>query len=283
MNNSNDRGQALGSSDPNHARHVGPTGPSLGAGSSTESCRPAADCLRGEGCREEFLAMVLHELRNPLGAILTATDLLRDAEDSLAQHRWVWRGVEGAARKLQCLTDDLLGLLQATQPTFQLCRRPLNFAEVAHASVERCRPAFERERLQLILRSGDQPVWVFADPVRLDFVARNLLDNAAKYSEPGGRVTVSVEDAGFQAVLRVQDRGIGIAPDVLPFIFDAFVREGVAAGRPTQGTGVGLMLVRTLVELHGGRVEASSAGRGRGSQFVVWLPTLDLSSGTREP
>ena len=221
--------------------------------------------------------MVLHELRNPLGTILTAIDLLRDADGWLPQHRWVWGGVERAARQVQCLTDDLLCLFQATQPTFQLRLGPLNFAAMAHAAVERCRPAFEREGLQLMLRSDDKPVWVFADPVRLEFVVGNLLDNAAKYTEPGGRVTVSVEAASAEAVLRVQDTGIGIAPEVLPFVFDAFVREGVPAGRPTRGSGVGLVLVRTLVELHGGRVEASSAGRGRGSQFVVRLPTLDLT------
>jgi signal transduction histidine kinase len=103
-----------------------------------------------------------------------------------------------------------------------------------------------------------------------------LLDNAAKYTEPGGRVTVSAEAARAEVMLRVQDTGIGIAPEVLPFVFDAFVRQGVPAGRPTRGSGVGLVLVQTLVELHGGRVEASSGGRGRGSQFVVRLPTLDL-------
>jgi signal transduction histidine kinase len=207
---------------------------------------------------------------------LTAIDLLRDAEGWVPQHRWVWRGVERAARQIRCLTDDLLYLFQAAQPTFQLHLRPLNLAAMAHAAVERCRPAFEREDLQLMFHSGDKPVWVFADPVRLELVVGNLLDNAAKYTEPGGRVTVSVEAAGAEAVLRVQDTGIGIAPEVLPFVFDAFVREGVPAGRPIKGSGFGLVLVRTLVELHAGRVEASSAGRGRGSQFVLRHPALDL-------
>jgi signal transduction histidine kinase len=277
MNQSNDRGQTLDSNHRNETPYAGPAGLSLGAGSEAESTRPAADDLRAEDPRGTFLAMVLHELKNPLGGILTAIDLLRDAEGWLPQHRWVWGGVERAARQVQCLTDDLLCLFQAAQPTFQLRLGPLNVAAMARAAVERCRPAFEREGLQLMLRSDDKPVWVFADPMRLDFVVGNLLDNAAKYTEPGGRVTVSVEAASPEAVIRVQDTGIGIAPEVLPFVFDAFVREGVPAGRPTRGSGVGLVLVRTLVELHGGRVEASSAGRGRGSQFVVRLPTLDLT------
>jgi signal transduction histidine kinase len=277
MNPSNDRAQTLDSNHLSRTPSAAPAGLSSGSGSEAESSCPAADDPRTEDRREEFLAMVLHELRNPLGAILTAIDLLRDAEGWLPQYRCVWGGVEGAARQVQCLTDDLLCLFQATQPTFQLHRRPLNLAAVAHAAVERCRRAVERQGLQLALRSSDQPVWVFADPVRLELVVGNLLDNAAKYTEPGGWITASVEDAGSEAVLRVQDTGIGIASDVLPFVFDPFVREGVPAGRPTKGTGVGLALVRTLVELHGGRVEASSAGRGRGSQFVVRLPTLDLN------
>ncbi len=276
MSQSNNRVQTLDSNQLNHAPSAGRAGPSNGTGSEPESSRPAADDLRAEDRRREFLAMVVHELKNPLGVILTAIDLLRDAEGWLPQHRWVWSGVEGATRQVQCLTDDLLCLFQAAQPTFQLHRRPLNLAAVAHAAVERYRASLESEGLQLALHSRDKPVWVFADPVRLEFVVGNLLDNAAKYTEPGGRVTVSVEEAGSEAVLRVQDTGIGITPDVLPFVFDAFVREGVSAGRPTEGSGVGLALVRTLVELHGGRVEASSAGRGRGSQFVVRLSTLDL-------
>ena len=276
MNESNDPGQTLQSTHSDHLPYASPAGVSIGSGSEVHSSRPAADDLRAENRREEFLAMVLHELRNPLGAILTAIDLLRDADRWLPQHRRLWSGVEGAARQVQCLTDDLLCLFQATQPTFQLHRRPLNFTAVAHAAVELCRPAFERAGLQLMLCSSDKPVRVFADPVRLELVVGNLLGNASKYTEPGGRVTVSVEAASAEAVLRVQDTGIGIAPEVLPFVFDAFVREGVPAGRPTQGSGVGLALVRTLVELHGGRVEAFSAGRGRGSQFVVRLPTLDL-------
>ncbi len=119
-------------------------------------------------------------------------------------------------------------------------------------------------------------MWVTADSDRLELVLGNLLNNAVKYTEPGGRVTVSVEAAGAEVVLRVRDTGVGIAPDVLPFVFDAFVREGAPGARPRRGSGIGLLLVRTLAELHGGRAEAYSAGRGRGSEFVIRLPALDL-------
>jgi signal transduction histidine kinase len=262
-----DREQAIHSNQVSPA-YAYPAGLSGGVASEPESSRHGADR------REEFLAMILHELRGPLGNILTAVAVLRDAEDCLPQHRWVWDGVERATQQVQRLSDDLLGLCQTAQPTFQLRLEPLDLAGAAHAAVERRRRDFEREGLQIALRSGGKPVWVAADPGRLELVFGNLLDNAAKYTEPGGQVTVSVEAVRGEAVLGVQDTGIGIAPEVLPLVFDAFVREGAHAGRPTRGSGVGLLVVRALVELHGGRVEASSAGRGRGSQFVVRLPTL---------
>ena len=139
MKQPNDGGRMPESNHLIHTASAERAGPSIGAGSEAHSRRPPADDLRGEYRREEFLAMVLHELKNPLGAILTAIDLLRDAEGWLPQHRWIWNGVEGATRQVQCLTDDLLCLFQASQPHFRLCRRPLNLAAVTHAAVERRR------------------------------------------------------------------------------------------------------------------------------------------------
>jgi signal transduction histidine kinase len=225
--------------------------------------------------RTEFLAMVSHELRNPIGSILTAIELLRNTKGHLLRHDWVWAGVECAARQVRHLTDDLLCLYQSNQPTFELQLQRLNFAAVALAAVERRRPGFEHEGLRLVLHSSEKPIWVTADPVYLDLAFGNLLDNAAKYTDSAGIVVVSVEAACSDAVLRVQDTGVGIAPDALPFVFDAFMRERTDNGRPTRGSGIGLLLVRTLVELHGGRVDAFSAGRGRGSEFVIRLPTLE--------
>jgi signal transduction histidine kinase len=276
MNHLRNHGPMLDGKNRTRAPDAVPTGDHVCAQPAAGSTRSAANDQRGEDPQEEFLAMVLHELRNPLGDILNAIDLLRDAESLPPQHRWIWGGVERAARQVQCLTNDLLCLSQATQTAFQLNLQRLDFAALARTAVERHRPAFEREGLQLIHRSTEEAMPVFADPDRLDFVFGNLLDNAAKYNEAGSQVTVSVAAAGDEIELCVQDTGIGIAPEVLPFIFDPFVREGVPAGRPTRGSGVGLFLVRTLVELHGGRVEAFSAGRGQGSQFVVRLPGLDV-------
>lgn len=232
-----------------------------------------ADLLATDG-RGEFLAMVLHELQDPLSSILGAVAVVRDAEGTLS---WVWTGVENAARQAQNLLADLMDLCGAGHPTFRLQRRPLDLAATVRAAAERRRWDFERQGLRLQIEPGPGSAWVAADPERLDLILRNLLDNAAKYTEPGGRVTVSVEAADGEIVVRVRDTGIGIAPEVLPFVFDSFVRERAPGTRPRRGSGVGLLLVRTLVELHGGRVEASSAGRGRGSEFAVWLPAVELS------
>src|SRR5260370_8694301 len=136
----------------------------------------------------------------------------------------------------------------------------MDLAAAAHAAAERRRPDFERAGIRLALQFGAEPVWVTADPDRLELVLGNLLDNAAKYTEPGGRVTVSVEAASGEVVLRVRDTGVGIGPEVLPFVFEPFVRDGVSGVQAKRGSGVGLLLVRTLVWLHCGPADTSSAG-----------------------
>jgi signal transduction histidine kinase len=219
--------------------------------------------------------MILHELQDPLASILAGVAFIRDTEGMLPQSEWLWTGLENATRQVQNLLPDLVNLCQATHPTFRLRRRRMDLAAAARAAAERRRTDFERQGLGLVLQVGAHPVWITADVERLELVLGNLLDNAAKYSEPGGRVTVSVEATSAEIVLRVRDTGVGIAPEALPFVFDPFMRERASGVRPRRGSGVGLLLVRTLVELHGGRAEASSPGRGRGSEFVVRLPAPD--------
>ena len=231
----------------------------------------APSCLAADR-RGEFLAMVLDELQDPLGSILAGVAFARDTGDVLPQSEWLWTGLENATRQVQSLLADLMDVCQAEHPRFRLHRKSLDLAAAVRAVTERRRRDFERQGLRLEFESGAGAAWVTADPERLELVLRNLLDNAAKYTQSGGRVTVSVEAGHSQAVVRVRDTGIGIAPDVLPFVFDPFVRERAPGTQRRRGSGVGLLLVRTLVELHGGRVEVSSAGRGRGSEFAVRLP-----------
>jgi signal transduction histidine kinase len=264
--------------DPYRSKGAAPARLAGGEGKQTKSSRDAPGELLAADRRGEFLAMVLHELQNPLGSILAGVAFARDTEVSLPESEWLWTGLENATRQVQGLLADLMDLCQASHPTFHLHRRPMDLASAVCAAADRRRPAFKRLELSLALEVGAEAVWVTADPERLELVLGNLLDNAAKYTEPGGRVTVLVEATGAEAVLRVRDTGVGIAPEVLPFVFDPFVREGIPGVRARRGSGVGLLLVRTLVELHGGRAEASSAGRGRGSEFVVRLPAADRDS-----
>jgi signal transduction histidine kinase len=267
---------AVQSNPRNRSLGAAPAPLALGGGKATESSRHGTADLLAADRRGEFLAMVLHELQNYLGSILDGVAFVRNTEGLMPQPKWLWTGLENAAWHVQSLLGDLTDLCRATHPSFQLRRRPMDLAAAAHAAAERRRPDFERVGIRLALQFGAEPVWVTADRDRLELVLGNLLDNAAKYTEPGGRVTVSVEAASGEVVLRVRDTGVGIAPEVLPFVFEPFVREGVSGVHARRGSGVGLLLVRTLVELHGGRAEASSAGRGQGSEFVVRLPAPDL-------
>jgi signal transduction histidine kinase len=249
-----------------HARCAAGGGEQTPPNGHVSDGRPAADW------RGEFLAMILHELQNPLHSILTGVTFVRDTGGLQPQFEWLWTGLETATQQVQVLLVDLMNLCQATHSTFQLHLRPMDLTAAIHAAVQRRRADFEHQGLRLEFAAGAEAVWLTADPDRLQLVLNNLLDNAAKYTEPGGQILVSVGPAGAEVVLRVRDTGVGITSEVLPFVFDPFVRERFAGFRSRRGSGVGLLLVRTLVELHGGRVEAFSAGRGHGSEFVIHLP-----------
>jgi signal transduction histidine kinase len=269
---------AMQSHHPHRSPGAAPTRLAVDGGKQTESSPHAPGELLAADRRGEFLAMVSHELGGPLSNILGGIALARDTGGLLPQSDWLWTGLENATRQVQGLLADLMGLCMASHPTFQLHRRRMDLASAVCAAADHRRSDFERLGLSLAVEEGAEAVWVTADPERLDLVLGNLLDNAAKYTERGGRVTVSVEATSAEVVLRVRDTGVGIAPEVLPFVFDPFVREGIPGVRPRRGSGVGLLLVQTLVELHGGRAEASSAGRGRGSEFVVRLPVENRGS-----
>ena len=170
--------------------------------------------------------------------------------------------------------DDLLEVSRVSRGSVRLRKGIIELASPIHHAVEAARPLFERMEQELTVELPPQPIFVNADPTRLAQVVGNLLTNACKFTDKGGRIRLSVEREGEQVVIRVRDNGIGIAADQLDHIFDMFMQVDRSLERSTGGLGVGLTLVKSLVEMHGGTVEARSAGIGRGSEFVVRLPNL---------
>jgi PAS domain S-box-containing protein len=228
--------------------------------------------------KDEFLAMLGHELRNPLSPILTALELMRLRAGSMLEHERTV--IERQVRHLVGLVDDLLDVSRITRGKIELKRRRLELAAVVAKAVEMASPLFEQRRHTLRVAVPAAGLAVDADEVRLAQVVANLLMNAAKYTEPGGLVEVRAESHGDEAVLTVEDSGVGIAPDLLPHIFDLFVQGERSIDRSQGGLGLGLAIVKSLTELHGGRVEAHSDGPGRGRRFLERLP---LASGVPKP
>ena len=231
--------------------------------------------------KDVFLATLAHELRNPLAPLRCAVPLLRrigpgaDAEPVLAM---VDRQVEHLVR----LVDDLLDASRITRGKLKLQRQRVDLASVISTAVEAARPHIDACRHALTLRGLETPAFVEADPVRLAQALENLLDNAAKFTPSGGRIDLTVERDGGMIDIRVCDNGVGIAPDVLPHVFDLFTQEERWVDGMKAGLGVGLALVRTLVELHQGTVCARSRGEGQGSEFTVRLPAADAGADPAE-
>ncbi len=219
--------------------------------------------------KDEFLAMLAHELRNPLGAIGGAVQVLDLAElrevGAVRAREVIQRQVLNMAR----LVDDLLDVGRVVTGKIALDRQPIDLAKVVRSCIAAMTVNQPDERTVEVTAES---VWVDADPVRLEQIIGNLVSNALKFTPREGSVGVSVSVEGKNAVLRVTDGGIGVSPDVLPHIFDLFVQGDVAIDRSKGGLGIGLTLVRRLVELHGGTVEAESHGKGHGALFTVRLP-----------
>jgi CheY-like chemotaxis protein/two-component sensor histidine kinase len=181
------------------------------------------------------------------------------------------------------LLDDLLDIARITRSCLQLRRERVELATIVHNAVETSRPLIETRRHELTLSLPSRPIEVDADPMRLAQVISNLLNNAAKYTEEGGRIQLCAQRDGDAVVLSVRDNGIGIAEEHLPGIFEMFSQVESALERSHGGLGIGLALVRALVELHGGRVDARSAGKGAGSEFIVRLPAGGTSAAEETP
>jgi PAS domain S-box-containing protein len=220
--------------------------------------------------KDEFLAMLSHELRNPLAPILNAVQLLQLQNDENAVQQKARAIIERQVRQLTHLVNDLLDIVRTATGRISLRREPVAMSEIVQRAVETTRPLIDQHQHELTVSLPPDPVWLDADASRLVQVVTNLLNNAAKYTNEGGRIWLSVQQEGDQAVLRVRDAGLGIAPAFLPHVFDLFAKAERSTDRSQGGLGIGLALVKRLVELHGGTVTASST-LGQGSEFVVRL------------
>lgn len=232
--------------------------------------------------KDEFLATLAHELRNPLAPILTGLQLLRmaGADGTVEQVRSM---MERQLGQMTRLVDDLLDVSRVTSGKLQLRRKPIELATVIHAAVETSLPAIEQAGHQITITMPDVPVIVDGDEVRLAQVVSNLLTNSARYTHDGGQIRVTVRLEDGMAVVIVADDGIGIPPTMLEAVFGMFTQVDRALERTTGGLGIGLSLARGLVEMHGGAIEAHSEGDGRGSEFVVRLPVATRAPDETEP
>lgn len=228
--------------------------------------------------KDEFLAMLAHELRNPLAAIRNAVQILRrnegDAQTTRSASEILDRQVGHMIRQV----DDLLDVSRISRGKIELRKERAELAPVVKHAVETTRPLCESLRHELSVTLPPRPIFLIGDPIRLAQVVGNLLNNACKFTDRGGRIWLAVEVEGDQAVIRVRDTGIGLAKDQLGQIFELFAQVDNSLERARDGLGLGLTLVKKLVEMHDGTVEAHSAGPGQGSEFVVRLPLLRESS-----
>ncbi|MFK3739834.1 sensor histidine kinase [Massilia sp. TN1-12] len=224
--------------------------------------------------KDEFLAMLAHELRNPLAPIASAADMLRLAYADEPRVKQISDIVARQVAHMRHLVDDLLDVSRVTRGLVTVNRQPIDLRTAVGEAIEQSRPLIDARRHQLQVRLAQQALMVDGDHTRLVQVATNLINNAAKYTPEGGLIEVALDAVDGRAQLMVRDNGSGIGHDLLPVVFDLFTQGSRTLDRTQGGLGLGLALVRKLVELHGGRVDAASPGPGRGSTFTVRLPLL---------
>ena len=233
--------------------------------------------------KDEFLAMLSHELRNPLSAITNAVHVLRLEDSGNPIQQKAKSIIERQMGQLARLVDDLLEVSRVITGGIQLRQQQLEIRGIVERAVESARPLIDRNKLQLAVTLPVEAIWLKGDPTRLEQVLVNLLNNAAKYTDEGGKIYITVRQEGNEVMLSVQDTGIGIAPELLPRIFDLFTQADRTLDRSQGGLGIGLSLVKRLLQLHGGTVEARSGGLGQGSEFIVHLPALSPETAAIAP
>ena len=243
--------------------------------SHIEDRERAAEALRlADQRKDEFLATLGHELRNPLTPLMTGLHLMRLAEAQYPNLGQLTAIMERQVTYLVRLVDDLLEVSRITRGVIDMHRQVVDVAALLRAALDTTQPMFEAARHNLIVDLPDTPITVMGDAVRLTQVFTNLLTNAAKYTNAGGRIALTARCDGDNAVITVRDNGIGIAPSHLDSVFEMFMQVDRSSRRSQGGLGIGLTLVRSLVTMHGGSVEARSQGIGTGSEFTVTLPAL---------
>jgi PAS domain S-box-containing protein len=229
--------------------------------------------------KDEFLATLAHELRNPLAPIRNALEIMRvDGHQSSAVEQAARQMIERQLEQMVRLIDDLLDVSRITRGRLELRKERVELAHVVRSAVDTSRPLVDAARHELTVELPHEPIYLDADPVRLAQVIANLLNNAARYTEPGGNIWLTARDDGGEIEIVVRDTGVGIPADALPWIFDMFAQVDESLERSQSGLGIGLTLVKRLVEMHGGTVVARSEGTGRGAEFTVRLPRASASA-----
>lgn len=231
--------------------------------------------------KDELLAMLAHEIRNPLAPIRYALQSLRLEAPQSANFQRQREMIDRQVRHMALLLDDLLDVTRMTRGKMRLQKEKLDLVDVVDQAVEMARSLIQEHRLELVYNKPDEPLWIEGDRVRLEQILRNLFYNAAKFTKAGGRIWLSVEHEGggasaqaTTAVVRVVDTGIGIEPEMLSRVFDLFTQLDQSLNRAQGGLGIGLTMVKQLVQMHGGTVRAHSQGPGQGSEFTFQLPLL---------
>jgi signal transduction histidine kinase len=245
---------------------------------ASRAIRERAEALsRADRNKSEFLAMLSHELRNPLAPLVNGLALLKARSDKSQAAELAM--MERQIRQLARLIDDLLDISRIDRGKLELRRERVAAEAIVRSAVEIARPNIEQRNHELVLRFPGTPVYLEADPVRMAQVLSNVLNNAAKFTSPGGRIEVSLKADGDEVLILVADNGIGVAPEDTGRIFDMFVQLDSSRSQAAGGLGLGLTLARTIVERHGGRIWADSEGAGKGTQFCIRLPAAPAPKG----
>ena len=262
-------GRALGSAVDDIAPRVG---------TLCQAKKAAGKLVEDDRPEDEFLAMLGHELRNPLAAITSALALLQSEQAQSAAQRRAQALIDRQVGRMMRLVDDLLDVSRIRHKHLRLRRERMDLRAAVSNAVETLGSEANDHCQELSIALPEEPVWLHADPERLEQVFVNLLANASRYTDTGGKIAVSIHLQDSYAVVRLRDTGIGIAAEDLPHIFDLYRQADEANPRSRAGLGIGLALVRQLVQLHGGKVSVASAGLGEGSEFTVRLPREDAAA-----